>query len=393
MLSHTLRLLDRERFDIQVALQAGGALLPEYRRHARTSVYEESRASAIVRSIERLARRRGVPGFLRNGLRTLAKELDRTGMRRWVRSLIADWRPDLVYHSYNLSMPLFRGLEGSDRPSIHSVTLYGLCLDRTGEAEACRLRRRAGHFIVQGRVVRDYLHDCVGIPEERIFTGGIGIDLARRDTELAAAGVDRSDLGISEDDLVIGGCGGLAYIKGVDLWLRAAAILLARRPELPLKLLWIGGRPHQLASRYGRSVADLAEELGLAERTRFTGERDHVYPLLDLVDIFVLSSRIDAFPHTVLEAMAVGKPVVSYAEGLAEEEYARDRLVRVGDRTPEALAAAIEELADDPARRRRLGAAGRLLVEEELDLERSIRDLERILLKVLDREREQVGAE
>ena len=76
----------------------------------------------------------------------------------------------------------------------------------------------------------------------------------------------------------------------------------------------------------------------------FAGDQRYVYPYLDVCDIYVQPSRDDAFPHATLEAMAVGKPVVAFPEGVAREPYAQHALVRVDEYSPEALADGVAKL-------------------------------------------------
>jgi glycosyltransferase involved in cell wall biosynthesis len=115
-----------------------------------------------------------------------------------------------------------------------------------------------------------------------------------------------------------------------------------------------------------RPVVD--EELlryGLAGSVLLAGERDDVPELLASSAIFVLSSRSEALPVSVLEAMAAGLPVVATRVGGVPElvvEGETGLLVPPSD--PAALAAALQRLLDEPELRARLGAAGRARVQE-----------------------------
>jgi glycosyltransferase involved in cell wall biosynthesis len=124
--------------------------------------------------------------------------------------------------------------------------------------------------------------------------------------------------------------------------------------------------------------------LGLESAVRLAGERDDVAELLAEADLFVLSTRSEGLPLSILEAMAAGLPVVaSDVGGVPELVVDRETgfLVPPGD--PHALAAAIERLLDDPDLRGRFGAAGRARVSTHFDLasaQRAHLDLYRALL-------------
>ena len=142
----------------------------------------------------------------------------------------------------------------------------------------------------------------------------------------------RGDIGLDDDTVVVATSGSFHYLKGVDMWVETAALLRARYPAKKLKFIWIGGSEGQrTATLYGSAVMSLVREHGLDGGYHFCRRPAIVYPYLDVCDIYVQPSRDDAFPHATLEAMAMGKPVVSFPEGVAREPYAQDALVRVDD--------------------------------------------------------------
>jgi glycosyltransferase involved in cell wall biosynthesis len=112
------------------------------------------------------------------------------------------------------------------------------------------------------------------------------------------------------------------------------------------------------------------ERLDIGDRVRLLGERRDVPELLGAADVFVLSSRSEGFPVSVLEAMVAGLPVVaSRVGGVAElvEEGETGLLVAPGN--SEELTAALGRVLADRELRCRLGAAGRERVEQHFDLE------------------------
>ncbi len=133
-----------------------------------------------------------------------------------------------------------------------------------------------------------------------------------------------------------------------------------------------------------QEVRSRVAELGVDERVRFLGslDRDGVLTLFRAADASLLTSSWENFPHTVVEALAVGTPVLATAVG-GVPELVRDGenglLVPAGDR--DALVAAIRRLLDEPGLRARLAAAAAPSVEH-LRPENLYARLEAILLEV-----------
>jgi glycosyltransferase involved in cell wall biosynthesis len=128
------------------------------------------------------------------------------------------------------------------------------------------------------------------------------------------------------------------------------------------------------------SVQAAAFERGLANVT-FAGERADVSELLARSDVFVLSSRSEGLPLSVLEAMAAGLPVVASAVGGVPELVAHGEsglLVPPGN--AHALTEALAQLVADPALRLRLGRAGRRIALERFDIS-AFRDAHRELYR------------
>ena len=156
----------------------------------------------------------------------------------------------------------------------------------------------------------------------------------------------RRELGM--DGPTLGFAGRLMAAKALGVALAAVAAV----PEVSLVV--VGDGPDR-----GRLESEAAS-LGLDTRVRFAGpkSRDEVLRTLYAADAAVLSSRWENFPHLVVEALAVGTPVVATAVGGVPEvvhDGENGLLVPAGD--PGALAAAIRRLLDEPGLRDRLAAA------------------------------------
>jgi glycosyltransferase involved in cell wall biosynthesis len=134
-------------------------------------------------------------------------------------------------------------------------------------------------------------------------------------------------------------------------------------PEGSFEAVIVGEGPDR------RAVEAEIGRLGLEERVRLVGERSDVPALLADSDLFVLSSRSEGLPVSVLEAMAAELPVVaSSVGGLAELVVDGETGILVSPGDAEALAAALRRLSDDRDLRRTLGAAGRMRAEALFDL-------------------------
>jgi glycosyltransferase involved in cell wall biosynthesis len=146
-------------------------------------------------------------------------------------------------------------------------------------------------------------------------------------------------------------------------WSTLLAALAALDPDAFAEVVIVGeGRER------GRLEAELAAR-SLDRRARLLGERDDVPELLSGADVFVLASRSEGLPLSVIEAMAAGLPVVASDVG-GLRELVRDGetgvLVPPGD--PAALADALRPLLIDHELRRRLGRAGRERAKALFDL-------------------------
>jgi glycosyltransferase involved in cell wall biosynthesis len=137
--------------------------------------------------------------------------------------------------------------------------------------------------------------------------------------------------------------------KDHDLLLRAFASM----PKGP-RLRLIGDGPTRA------SMESLARELGVQEQVDFLGNRDDVASLLATSDVFVLASRSEMLPISILEAMRAGLPVIaSDVGGVGEAIVHNENGFLVPSGSVSALAQALTHLSHDYALRLRMGQAGR----------------------------------
>ena len=178
---------------------------------------------------------------------------------------------------------------------------------------------------------------------------------------------------VADGGLLLAFAGRLVEQKDLGLLLVAVAAI----PDVRLALL--GDGPER-----GRLEAE-STRLGLGDRVRFLGggDRDAVLRLFAAADVAVLSSSWENFPHTVVEALAVGAPVVATAVG-GVPEVVEDGVngLLVPPRDATALTAALRRITDDAELRARLAAAAAPSVAplaEDVLLERVVARLESVV--------------
>jgi len=162
--------------------------------------------------------------------------------------------------------------------------------------------------------------------------------------------------------------------KDVETLLRAVA-MIKHLPECPhFEIAGAGPCLFKLLR--------LSSELGLDECVRFLGQIRNIPELLAQASLFVLPSRSEGISLTLLEAMAVGLPVVTTLVGGNPEVVSQEEtglLVPAGNAAQ--LASAITKILRDPERGYQMGLAGRMRIEQYFDVRRMVRAYESIYLK------------
>jgi len=211
----------------------------------------------------------------------------------------------------------------------------------------------------------------LGVSGRRIRVVYNGIPAARVAPAQDPAAL-RAGLGIPAGVPVLGTVAGDKPVKGVDVLLAAFAAL---PPEFAdSHLVCVGCRP----ARWEAEAAGL----GLAGRTHFTGRVENVADHLAALDLFVLPSRSESLPNTLMEAACLGLPAVASNVG-GVPELIRGNGLLVPPQDPAALAAALARLLADPAERNRLAAASRALAPE-FSMTRKVDQMEAIFAELLE---------
>jgi glycosyltransferase involved in cell wall biosynthesis len=286
-----------------------------------------------------------------------------------IRQLVDRTGPDVVHaHGYKADIYVYVALRGMGVPLVSTchtwydtdlfVSIYG------------RLDRFVLHKYTRVAAVSDEVRQRLlkaGVSKEKIRMVRNGIDLHPFDGAIALHGADAA----ARSELMVGLVGRLAWEKGVDLFLEAAAEVLVEAPETRFKV--VGEGPDR------EKLERLIDRLNIRESVNLLGRREDMASMYASLDVMVSSSRQEGLPMAILEGMASGLALVATAVGEVPTVIVDGRTGMLVSK-PDAglLAAGILELLHNPEKRRRLGAAARQLIEEEYSATRMTADYLRV---------------
>lgn len=337
LVSEGSRFWDRERFDYKVAymLPWKDALVPDLEANGIPVECFGTRRGLSIRALRRL--------------RALCRQAD-------------------VIHSHlPLSGILVRML-GHGRPHVyteHNLTSSYRPLTRW--ANRVTYGRNAATTAVS-QSVADSLGGYPG-PPARVIPNGVAPVVAPGSAEKV-----RTELALGPEQTLVVHVGNIRRGKGHDTLIEAAVIALAK--DNNLTFVSIGSE--KVGGDLARLRATVSAQ-GLGDRLRFLGPRSDALEFTAAADIYVNPSEVEGLPVAILEAMALGRPVVATAVGgvpSVVETGVTGYLVDAGD--PASLANRIVELAADPAARSEFGERGRTLIESRFALKDMVRSFESI---------------
>lgn len=212
-------------------------------------------------------------------------------------------------------------------------------------------------FSVTEQLKRDLVKH-IGIPAERIRVLYNGVDLKK--FSAARQGDLRRQLGLGNNDLIVGSVGRLVPVKNYALLLNAVHKLRAEHVHVVL----VGDGPERAA------LEELARSVGMATRVHCLGHRNDVAELVPQMDIFVLPSLSEGMSNTLLEAMAAGVPVIASQVGGSPEIVRNEKegLLFCSDDVAE-LQIKLQRLVGNPSLRIQLGDAGRHRVLRDFSMD------------------------
>jgi glycosyltransferase involved in cell wall biosynthesis len=250
--------------------------------------------------------------------------------------------------------------------------------DSIGRLNRLRLLTRwTDKFIGVAAAHGQHLIENERFPSDKVCVIPNGVDVEHFHPQRDGARL-RAELGLDQKAPVAGIVAALRPEKNHELFLRAAARV---RAEIPgARFLIIGDGPLR------PGLEQLAAELKLEDAVQFLGTRADIPELLAALDVFVLTSKIEANPVSILEAMASGKPVIAPRVGSISESVSDGETGYLTEPNDERqVAARLVELFGDARQARRLGEAGRQTVVARWSLERMVEGYENLIAEVYRR--------
>lgn len=222
----------------------------------------------------------------------------------------------------------------------------------------------ATKIVVSTKQERQEVIDNQGLDGQRVAVIPNGLD--KSSVRRPARNEDqRVALGVNPSGYVILYFGRIQFIKGIDISLRAVAQL----KQLPWKFFIVGRDDGQQPA-----LEALVQKLKIGDRVQFVGPKfgSDLDVFLGFSDAFILNSRAESFPMSVLNACAAGLPLIISSECRVPEIGQWGAGIVLDQNTPEATTGALQQLLPDAARREQMSQAGQRLVREVFSLQRVV---------------------
>jgi glycosyltransferase involved in cell wall biosynthesis len=306
------------------------------------------------------------------------RDLD-PGLARRTAAAVQRFRPDLV-HTHLVHADVYGALAAARARARLVSTKHNDDPFRSGRARYGErlVTRRAARVICITDALARFNREVVGLPEEKLRVVHYGLDAPPQPWG-ATGGPDLPP----ETPVLLAICR-LVPQKGVDVAIEALALIREQHPDVHLVVLGEGPLRSELAS--------LAARLEVEDAVSFPGRVGDVAWWLRRAAVLVHPARWEGFGLAVLEAMLSERPVVASAVSSLPEiivDGETGRLVPPDDAP--ALAAAVGDLFEHPARASAMGAAGRTLARQEFSVDRMAERTAGVYDEALSSRRRQTG--
>lgn len=343
--------IDKDRFDLYAALPDGDMLM-EFKRHAKEVLVLPGVDTPSFSSINLLR------GFIKSrSIKVVHTHLPGAdilgGGAAWICGVPAVSTVHALYYA-----------KGGVRKKIFSLIYRAAYLFHK-------------KVIAVSYAVKEDLINRVGlkIPSDKITVIYNGIE---KPVNLLNPVEIKGILGIRDEELVVGMVGRMDRLKGFHVFLDAIPIILVQFPIA--RFIFVGDGNER------KNLEIQAENAGIADRVVFTGYKPNIYNYLQIMDVVVLSSFSEGCPISIIEAMAVGKPVVASAiPAIAEvvKDGMTGFLFPIGN--SDKLASHVVRLLKDSELRKKTGGAGESLYKGRFSAQKMVSGYETVYKELSQR--------
>ena len=299
-----------------------------------------------------------------------------------VSSIIDDFQPDLVQGwMYHANLLALLGTRWAGQPCPVLFGIRNALSDWQNEKWTTRavirlnaLLSRFARQVVFPSTASAEQHRAIGFARGNVTVIPNGFDCLHFFPDDADRQAFRQTLGISDNTILIGLVARYHPVKDHAGFLEAAALVLRNHPQVQFLLCGSG------VNRENHGLAALIDQQKLADRVHLLGTRSDMNRIYRALDVLALSSKSEAAPGVLAEAMASGTPCVATDVG-ACAEIIGDKGWLAEPRNPESLAKALGKAIEAGAERRaELGRQARVRILEQYDLGAMIKQYESLYL-------------
>lgn len=300
-------------------------------------------------------------------------------IRGRARAAFRELRPHVVQtFLFGLELPVVRAARDAGAPAVVSCRRE---LAAWMKPRHLRAQRKANALVdcivANSRAVARFAaeQESLAVETVRLIPNGIDAECLVDRAKNALAAVRQT---LPPGRRTVGILANFSPVKDHALFLAAAAILIRRRRDIQFLLVGSGPLRGAIESTVRRDA--------MQDHFTFASTEHDAAGFLAAMDVCVLTSRREGSPNAVLEAMALGRPVVAAAVGGVPElvEHGASGVL-VASRAPEDFAHAIERCLDDPVWSASLGAGARERVRREFSVERMVGSYRALYAELLAR--------
>ncbi len=232
---------------------------------------------------------------------------------------------------------------------------------------------KANMVLASSEYIRQFVINILGFNRKKIRTLYDGIVDAKVDSRATQLEEYRKKYKIKEDTKVIGQMGNIAPHKGLDYFVKMAQIVKKSAPNT--KFMIIG----KAMEEYKANLMQLIDECQLNDDVIISNEEDNLYDLLNTLDVSVLASINEGLGRSLIESLALGKPVIGTKVGAQSEVISDEKTgYLVEPKNENELAEKVLYFLKRPSLAKRMAESGQKFVMDTFSVDKQAKECSKI---------------